>query len=283
MIQHGRESEFLLLKVIKRNNQIQKAEVQVQRRLMISVPLTGLLRAEWALAKYGQIIPCNWSQVEIISWMDQFSPMGYLVADARNVAVENFIRGNYEWLFFIDHDVVMPSNTYVRWNEYMLKRNIPIFGGLYFTKSLPSEPLLYRGIGTSHFRGWKMGEKVWVDAMGLGCNMIHRSILEVIYKQSPEYQLGSVVVHKVFETPANQVYDAEKGTWATTGGTEDITFYHRLINDGILKKAGWPKYQKMKYPYMCDTEIFCRHIDWNGVQYPSAGEEQAFAPKAKKK
>ena len=250
---------------------------------MISVPLTGLLRAEWVLAKYGQIIPCNWSQVEIISWMDMFSPMGYLVADARNVAVENFIRGNYEWLFFIDHDVVMPSNTFVRWNEYMLKGDIPIFGGLYFTKSLPSEPLIYRGIGTSHFRGWKMGEKVWVDSMGMGCNMIHRSILEVVYKQSPEYSLGNVVVHKVFETPANQVYDAEKGTWSTTGGTEDITFYHRLINDGILKKAGWPKYQNMKYPYMCDTEIFCRHVDWNGVQYPSAGEELAFAPKTKKK
>jgi hypothetical protein len=272
------------LKVIKRpNNKIQVAEIDMKKRLMISVPMTGLIRSEWALAKYGQIIPCNWSQVEILSWMDQFSPLGFLVADARNVAVENLMRGGFEWLFFIDHDVVLPPNTFVKWNEYMLDGTIPIWGGLYFTKSLPSEPLVYRGIGMSHFRGWKLGDKVWVDAMGMGCNMIHRSILEVVYKQSPQYQIGNTTVRRVFETPGNQSYDAEKGCWQTRGGTEDITFYRRLIDDGLLKKAGWPKYQRMKYPYLCDTSIFARHIDWNGVQYPSAGEEQAFAPKEKKK
>ena len=133
------------MKVIKRpNNKIVKSQIDQRKRLMISVPLTGLIRAEWALAKYGQVIPCNWSQVEMISWMDMFSPMGFLVADARNVAVKQFIEGNYEWLFFIDHDVVLHPQTFSKWNEYMIKANVPIFGGLYFTKSVPSEPLMYR-------------------------------------------------------------------------------------------------------------------------------------------
>lgn len=246
---------------------------------MISVPLTGLLRAEWVMAKYGQIIPCNWSQVEMISWLDMFSPMGYLVADARNVAMEQFIKGNFEWLCFIDHDVVLPINTFVRFNEYMLSGKYPIVGGLYFTKSFPSEPLVYRGVGTSHFRDWKMGDKVWVDGMGLGCNLLHRSIMEVAYKQAPEYTIGSQNVRRVFETTGNQAWDPEKLTWTTKGGTEDIHFYHRLIDDGILKKAGWPEYQKKKYPFLVDTQLFCRHIDWNGVQYPSAGEEKAFEKK----
>jgi hypothetical protein len=85
------------------------------------------------------------------------------------------------------------------------------------------------------------------------------------------------VARRVFETPGNSSYDAEKGVWVTTGGTEDLTFYQRLIKDRILEKAGWKKFQKMRYPYLCDTSIFCRHIDFNGVQYPSAGEERAFA------
>lgn len=259
------------------NNKIQKAEINMGKRLMISVPLTGLIRAEWALARYGQVIPCNWSQVEMISWLDQFSPLGFLVADARNVAVENFIKGNFEWLFFIDHDVLMPVNTFSHWNEYMLKGDVPIWGGLYFTKSVPSEPLMYRGIGTSHFRNWKMGDKVWVDGMGLGCNMLHRSVIEAVWKESPQYQIGAAVARRVFETPSNSAYDAEKGVWLTTGGTEDLTFYQRLIKDRILEKAGWKKFQKMKYPYLCDTSIFCRHINFDGVQYPSAGEERAFA------
>lgn len=265
------------MKVIERpNNRIQKADFPMSRRLMISVPLTGLIRAEWALARWGQVIPCNWSQVEMVSWLDMFSPLGFLVADARNMAVHTFIQGNFEWLFFIDHDVIMPTNTFVRWNEYMLKGDIPIFGGIYFTKSVPSEPLIYRGIGTSHFTKWKLGDKVWVDGMGLGCHCLHRSVVEAAYKESEEYAVGTARARRVFQTPSNSVYDAEKNAWITTGGTEDLTFYQRLKKDGLLAKAGWPKYQKMEYPYLCDTSIFCRHIDWNGVQYPSAGEEKQF-------
>jgi hypothetical protein len=158
----------------------------------------------------------------------------------------------------------------------MIRRDVPIFGGLYFTKSVPSEPLLYRGIGTSHFRNWKLGEKVWVDGMGLGCHVIHRSILEIIYKESPQYQIGNLTVRRVFETPSQSLYDPEKEVWTLSGGTEDLTFYQRLKKDNILKRAGWPKYQKMEYPYLCDTSIFCKHIDWEGVQYPSKGEEQDF-------
>lgn len=265
------------MKTIPRlSNRILKAEVDMKRRLMISVPLTGLIRAEWALARYGQGIPCNWSQMDVITWMDMFSPLGFMVADARNVTVDTFMKVNFEWLFFIDHDVILPQNTFIKWNEYMIRRDVPIFGGLYFTKSVPSEPLLYRGIGTSHFRKWKLGEKVWVDGMGLGCHVIHRSILEVIYKESPQYQIGNLTVRRVFETPSQSLYDPEKEVWTLSGGTEDLTFYQRLKKDGILKKAGWPKYQKMEYPYLCDTSIFCKHIDWEGVQYPSKGEEQDF-------
>ena len=270
------------MKTIPRRSEVFKSVVNMSARVMISVPITGLIRAEWALARYGQVVPCNWSQHEVITWIDQMSPLGYLVADARNISVENFMRGQYDWLFFIDHDVVLPPNVFVKWNEYMHQKKYPIFGGLYFTKSVPSEPLIYRGLGTSYFDDWKLGEKVWVDGMGLGCHMIHRSILEVVYKESPQYSLGDSVARQVFQTPAAQVYDAEKGGWLSKGGTEDLTFYHRLIDDEILAKAGWPQYQKMKYPYLCDTSIFCRHIDWNGIQYPSQGEDQQFVPKPAK-
>jgi hypothetical protein len=211
--------------------------------------------------------------------MDMFSPMGYMVADARNVATEAFIKGGFEWLFFIDHDVILPQNTFIKLNEYMLDGTIPIFGGLYFTKSFPSEPLLYRGKGTGHYRKWKLGDKVWVDGMGFGCTMVHRSILETVWKESPEYKVGDAVARRVFETPGNSMYDAERNAWHAVGGTEDITFFHRLKDDGIFKKAGWPEYQKKEYPLLCDTSLFCRHIDWEGIQYPAAGEEQAFLRK----
>jgi len=44
---------------------------------MLCVPMTGLVRAEWLLARYGQIIPTNWVRTgELIQWMDMHVPMG---------------------------------------------------------------------------------------------------------------------------------------------------------------------------------------------------------------
>ena len=76
-------------------------------RIMIGIPLTGNVRAEWMLARYGQVIPCNWSQVDCIRFLDQWSPMGFSVADARNVIATAFVEQGFEWLFFIDHDTIL--------------------------------------------------------------------------------------------------------------------------------------------------------------------------------
>ena len=158
----------------------------------------------------------------------------------------------------------------------MLKGDIPIFGGLYFTKSVPAEPLLYRDFGISYATDWILGEEVWVKGMGLGCHMIHRSIMELLYKESEEYSIGTTRLRKVFDTPSENKYDAETQTWSSSGGTEDLTFYNRVIEEKILSRAGWPNIQKKKYPFLCDTKIFCKHIDWHGNQYPANGEEKQF-------
>ena len=160
------------------------------KRIMIAIPVTGLVRVEWMVARYAQVVPCNWSQAEFFQWLDAYSPMGFSVADARNMTVATFLREGYEWLFFIDHDVLLPHGTLLWLNEMMQKGDVPIFGGLYFTKSVPSEPLIYRGKGTGFYPSWHFGDKVWVDGMGLGCHMIHRSILETIWNNSEEYMIG---------------------------------------------------------------------------------------------
>jgi hypothetical protein len=42
------------------------------------------------------------------------------------------------------------------------------------------------------------------------------------------------------------------------------------MRDKLFEKAGWPKFQKMKYPYLVDTSIFVKHIDQNGQMWPKA-------------
>ena len=249
------------------------------KRLMTCVPLTGLIRAEWALARYGQAIPCNWSMKDVTIWLDQCSPMRYSVADARNICADIAIKEEFEWVFFIDHDVLLPPGTLIKLNQYMNSREYPIVNGLYFTRSRPSEPLVYRGRGNSYYSGWKIGEKVFASGTGLGCTLIHVSILKEMWKCSPEYVARGQKIKSIFKTPSKNWFDSDVGATSSLTGTEDIHFYHRLKSEGIYAKAGWPEVQRLKYPLMIDTSIFCRHIDPSGIQYPAMGEEFEFVPK----
>ena len=251
-----------------------------QNRIMIGVPLTGLVRAEWMLARYGQVIPCNWSQVDCIQFLDQWSPMGFLVSGARNIIASACVEGGFEWLLFIDHDTIPPPNMILKYNDRMLKGDVPVWSGLYFTKSKPSEPLIYRGRGNSYYTDWKLGEEVWVDGIPMGCTMIHASILKALYDESPEIEIirgnRKYKAREIFETPARSHFDPETGNWFMSSGTEDMEFCTRVMKNDIFKKAGWPEFQKKEFPFLIDTSIFCRHIDNNGVQYPANGEEQQF-------
>jgi len=248
-------------------------------RVAVGIPMTGIIRCEWMLARYGQVIPCNWSQVEILHFIQPYAPVKFQVADARNIIATTVVEEGFEWLFFIDHDVMLTPTTVLRWNAKMLKKKVPVWSGLYFTKSVPSEPLVYRGRGNSYYTDWKIGDEVWADGIPMGCTVIHSSILKAIYKESESYKLGDRVVRKIFNTPAKVFYDPENNTWFNSTGTEDLEWCNRVIDEGIFKKAGWPEYQKRKYPFLIDTNIFCKHIDFDGTQYPSCGEETPFIRK----
>jgi hypothetical protein len=177
----------------------------------------------------------------------------------------------------MDHDVIFPSNLLVKMNEYMIEDKIPVVGGLYFTKSVPAEPLIYKGRGNGYFRHWKMGEKVWVDGMGLGCHLISVKLLKAMYDESPQYNLErGVTVRRIFESPAASGIDPETGAQYRVAGTEDLPWYNRIIEGSYFKKSGWKDFQKKEHPFLCDTGIFCHHIDENGQKYPMLGEEKKF-------
>jgi len=250
-----------------------KATKPIQQRIMVGIPMTGLLRSEWVMARYSQVVPCNWGQVDVIRWLDPHNPLGYAVADARNIVADEALKGNFEWLFFIDHDVVLPMGTILKINEYMIKPQAPIVSGLYFTKSVPSEPLIYRKRGTGYYANWKMGDKVWVDGTPMGCTLIDVKLLKAVADEVEEYIVEGRKVKRIFETPSRAVFDPETNGWNNSSGTEDLEFCSRVIEHGLVEKAG---YEAKEYPFILDTSLFCKHIDFSGVQYPSRGEELAF-------
>ena len=121
-----------------------------------------------------------------------------------------------------------------------------------------------------------MGQKVWVDGLPMGCTMIHRRILEEMAKISEVYNLAGKPTPKIFKTPGNVWYDPETSDTGSASGTEDLLFCTEVMEKGILAKAGWPKLQKKKHPFLIDTNLYCRHIDQNGQQFPTLGEESLF-------
>lgn len=246
-----------------------------KKRICICVPTTGLVRVEWMMSRFGQVIPVNWSNGDIFQFFDQFSPMGWAVADARNICVEYFISQKFEWLFFIDHDVVLPPDTFLKINEYMRKAKYPVVCGLYYCKGTHPEPLLFRGRGTSYFDKWKKGDKVMVDGIPMGCTLIHGSLIQYLYDRSEVYTCktlaGPVVVRRVFETPREAWFDPETSKYNTRVGTEDLFWCDRLIKEKVFENCGdprWKKFQKMKNPFLVDTTMFCKHIDEAGRMYP---------------
>lgn len=250
-----------------------------QNRLIIGTPMTGLVRAEWMFARYGQIIPTNWSVVDVVQFMSSNIPLEYQVADAYNIIIKTAVEKSFEWVLFIEQDNILPADGFVKMNQYMIDAKIPVVGGLYFTKSDPPEPLVYRGAGTGHYDKWKMGDKVWVDGLPFGFTLIHGSIIREMWNDSPEYLAGNTMTRRVFQTP-NTVAVDPSGAHLTNAGTQDLDWCKRVIEGNYFEKAGWPQYQKMQYPFLVDTSMFVKHITLDGVQYPLSVPDK-FIPEKK--
>ena len=238
-------------------------------RLLISTPTLGMFRSEWVNARFSQIIPTNFSSVDVQNFMNPHMPVGFQLADAENLSAKAVVEGDFEWFLSIEDDNVIPQGTLIKINEYMIRNDTPVVSGLYFTKSVPPEPILYRGQGTGHYGSWKLGEKVWVDGIPFGCTLIHGSIIRELWNASPEYMVNGVVTRRVFDNPSEGHIDPVTGGWMATSGTTDLAFCKRLMTEGIFEKAGWPEFQKKEFPFLVDTTIFVKHIDrQTGTMYP---------------
>lgn len=237
-------------------------------RILIATPSTGLVRVEWVAARYGQIVPCNWSHVEMRQFMDGYYPLRYQVADAQNLIVQSFIEKDFEWLLLYEHDVMPPADAFIKLNQYMQEQKYPVISGLYYTRSYPSEPILYRGRGVSYYKDWKLGDKVWVDGVPTGFLLVHQSLMRSIWNESPEYWVRHDKARRVFDTPRHEWTDPETGQSNAITGTSDLDWCTRIMREGHFKKSGWDEFQDKEFPFLVDTSLFCKHIEMDGRQFP---------------
>jgi hypothetical protein len=238
-------------------------------RIMLGTASRGTVRIEWHNAVRSITIPPNWSYVTFLQGMSAVIPVRFQVADAQNVIVRECLARDFEWLLLIEDDTLPPPDLYIRLNDYMREGKVPVVSGLYYTKSEPSEPLIYRGRGNGAFLDWKMGDQVWCDGVPTGCLMIHHSILKVMWEESEEYTVGGQTMRRVFDSPLKSWIDPDSGMVSTASGTSDLAWCMRIINENVFKKAGWNDYDGVEFPFVVDTNIRCWHITPDGETFPS--------------
>jgi hypothetical protein len=72
----------------------------------------------------------------------------------------------------------------------------------------------------------------------------------------------------MFDFPRQLWHDPETGHYRSLMGTSDLDWCTRVMEGKYFTKAGWSDFQRRKYPFLIDTNIFVRHIAPNGEIYP---------------
>ncbi len=106
----------------------------------------------------------------------------------RNYARKMALASDAEWFLWVDTDVVLPRNAITEF----LKVGKPLMGGWY-KKILGSDWVAGRWVSSDTFSHFQKPEQgvVSTDLLGLGCAMIHRSLLERV-----EFKNGTDVIGK---------------------------------------------------------------------------------------
>lgn len=241
-------------------------------RLLIVTPTLGIVRIEWSIARYRQAVPCNWVISSASFGIGCFVPMHYLTADAQNLGCGEMITRGAEWLLFWEDDVLPPFDALLQLNKYITTPDIPVVSGLYFTKSSCSEPMIYRELGSGSFCNFKIGDKIWAASIPTGFLLVHSAVIKLMWKESKEYTtLGERKARNVFVTSTELAFDPETREFTSYVGTSDRLWCERVIEEDILTRAGFPEIGQREWPFLCDTGIFCKHIDlMTGRFYPPA-------------
>ncbi|RJQ27023.1 hypothetical protein C4577_01755 [Candidatus Parcubacteria bacterium] len=198
-------------------------EIQ-QNKVLCAFLHTDLVSVPWALG-FRNLLPHDMPIMPIA---------GMPFDHARNTACRTALDNGFEYLFFLDSDVVPPRDVVQR----LMNHKKPWVSGVYFRRSPPhSVPVMIKN-GT-WYTNYPRGALVDVDLVGAGCLLIHRSFLEAIPPQRPH--AGKHWFDWRVDTQGMQLPPDMPPL------SEDFTLCH------------WAKV-KLGIPTLVDTSIVCRHI-----------------------
>jgi hypothetical protein len=137
-------------------------------QVLVGILTREVVSSAWAKAYRDMQLPTN-SHVQMYAGM----PFDH----ARNNACQDALTNGFQWVFFLDDDVVAPPDTVQR----LINRNVPIVSGLYYRRHEGIQACMQMGPG-EWVKDFQVGTVIEVGAVGAGCLLIHRSVLEKMKK-----------------------------------------------------------------------------------------------------
>lgn len=145
---------------------------QLTPKMIVGVPHNGYVSMEWAENYKNLVHPPAFRTYT----------RGQPIDAARNTLVQKMQDSNCDWIFFLDTDVICPTDTIQR----LLSHRLPIVSGLYYTRHAPISPAMWNDTGDkAHFvsiNQFQVGSLVEAHVIGMGCCLIHRSVFDKLEK-----------------------------------------------------------------------------------------------------
>lgn len=188
---------------------------ELKPQVLVAILTRELVATAWSKGFRELAIPAN-STYSFITGM----PFDH----ARNTACQTALDHGFQYLFFLDDDVVPPPNTI----HQLISLNLDIVSGLYYRRAMPIHPvaLVESKEGPSPVPLSNLEGIQKVDFVGAGCLLIKRHVLEKMHKPWFEWTLDK-------EIPGRKL-------------SEDFEFCRRAKMHG--------------FDIHVDTRLKCKHI-----------------------
>ena len=135
-----------------------------------------------AVPTFENILPDTFRSIyrSRVDGMDFDFVKGYDCARARNEIVKKAIEGNYDYVFMVDSDIIIPDNSL----GMLLENNVDICTGLFPRKNTKNKEIEIFKLGTKNFENRftyddiNGNERFEIKGCGFGCVLIKTDVFK---------------------------------------------------------------------------------------------------------
>jgi len=195
--------------------------------VVVGIPSFGMVSTYFLQARAAHSFPLVSSAIDKIV-------LNKPIAEARNEIVEFALQQGANYIYWLDDDVIAPPDSFLK----LYRHNRDIINGVYWSKSNPPMPLLFRGHLQGPYWDWHIGDLIEIDAAGNGLTLVKTDVYRKMEKElgGPWYSTDYVSFAGVDGPSA-------------PNNTEDLYFY-------------W-KAKKLGYKIWADTSVQAYHYEKN--------------------